>query len=104
MSFQRDIQYIPRANGLEHTGMMINAHARINWNVALTTDLKTPVIKFYTGLPSYACLMAVFNFVSADLKEHHNLNLTLFQQFLVKKKLEISSLEGDGTHKSFCDI
>ena len=41
------------------------------------------VIKFYTGLPSYARLMAVFNFVSADLKEHHNSNLILFQQFLV---------------------
>ena len=41
------------------------------------------VIKYYTGLPSYARLMAVFSFVSADLKEHRNSNLTLFQQFLV---------------------
>ena len=40
-------------------------------------------VKFYTGLPSYARLMAVFSFVLADLKEHHNSNLTLFQQFLV---------------------
>lgn len=41
-------------------------------------------VKFCTGLkrPSYARIMAVFNFVSADLKEH-NSNLTLFQQFLV---------------------
>ena len=41
------------------------------------------VIMFYTGLPSYARLVAVFNFVSADLKEHHNSNLSLFQEFLV---------------------
>ena len=40
-------------------------------------------IKFYTGLPSYARLMAVFSFVSAHLKEHCKANLTLFQQLLV---------------------
>ena len=41
------------------------------------------VTKFYTDFPSYARLVAVLHFVSADLKEHHNSNLTLFQQFLV---------------------
>ena len=41
------------------------------------------VIKFYTGLPSYVHLKAVFSFVSADLKEHCNANLTLFRQFLM---------------------
>ena len=32
-------------------------------------------VKFYTGLPSCARLMAVFNLMLAKLKEHHNSNL-----------------------------
>ena len=41
-------------------------------------------VKFYTGLPSYVILMAVFNFVSAHIPESCRLNsLTNFQQFLM---------------------
>ena len=38
-------------------------------------------VKFYTGLPSYARLKAVFDFVSASLNENPNFVLSLFQQF-----------------------
>ena len=38
-------------------------------------------VKFYTGLPSYARLKAVFDFVSASLNENPNFALSLFQQF-----------------------
>lgn len=50
-------------------------------------------VKFYTGLPSYARFMAVFNFVSAPLNEHQNSTLSLFQQFLmtmIKLRLNLS--------------
>ena len=41
------------------------------------------VIKFYTGLPSYSRLMAVFNFLSSALVENKCSALPLFQQFLI---------------------
>ena len=41
-------------------------------------------VKFYTGLPSYAILMVIFNFVSAHVRESCRPNsLTNFQQFLM---------------------
>ena len=46
----------------------------------LKTD--SSAVKFYTGLPSYSHLNAVFLFVSAPLKKHHRSVLSLFEQFL----------------------
>ena len=54
-------------------------------------------VKFYTGLPSYVILMAVFNFVSAHIPESCSLNsLTNFQQFLmVLMKLRLNLFDKD---------
>ena len=54
-------------------------------------------VKFYTGLPSYVILMAVFSFVSAHIPESCSLNsLTNFQQFLmVLMKLRLNLFDKD---------
>ena len=51
------------------------------------------VIKFYTGLPSYPRLTAVFNYVSSSSVENSCSTLPLFQQFLItlmKLRLNVS--------------
>ena len=49
-------------------------------------------VQLYTGLPCYATLMVVFEFVSEGLKPHHRSTLSLFSQFmmtLVKIRLNL---------------
>ena len=41
------------------------------------------LIKFYTGLPSYPRLMAVYDYVSSSLVKNASSALPLFQQFLI---------------------
>ena len=51
------------------------------------------LIKFYTGLPSYPRLMAVYDYVSSSLVKNASSALPLFQQFLItlmKLRLNIS--------------
>ena len=49
-----------------------------------SSSSKVPdVIKFYTGLPSYPCVIAVFNYVSFSSVENSCSALPLFQQFLI---------------------
>ena len=54
-------------------------------------------VKFYTGLSSYATLMATFDFVAAHVPESCNLkSLTNFQQFLiVLMKLRLNLFDKD---------
>ena len=54
-------------------------------------------VKFYTGLPSFATLMAVFNFVSAHISfVCTSRSLPLFQQFLlVLMKLRLNLFDKD---------
>lgn len=54
-------------------------------------------VKFYTGLPTFACLMAVFRFVSAEVPPSKNhQSLPLLQQFLlVLMKLRLSLYDND---------
>lgn len=40
-------------------------------------------VRFYTGLPSYAVLMVLFEFLGLRIKPHHRHSLSLFHQFLV---------------------
>ena len=40
-------------------------------------------VKFYSGLPSFAVLMAVFKFASADISSRHRAGPTSFVQFLI---------------------
>ena len=62
-----------------------------------SSSSKVPdVIKFYTGLPSCAHLMAVFNFVSSSLVENSCSALPLFQQFLIAlMKLRLNVCDQD---------
>ena len=54
------------------------------------------VIKFYTGLPSYPRLMAVFNFLSSALVENKCSALPVFQQFLIAlMKLQLNVCDQD---------
>jgi len=54
------------------------------------------VIKFYTGLPSYPRLMAVFNFLSSALVQSKCSALPLFQQFLIAlMKLRLNVCDQD---------
>ena len=59
-----------------------------------SSSSKVPdVIKFYTELPSYPCLIAVFNYVSSSSVENNCSALPLFQQFLItsmKLRLNVS--------------
>ena len=59
-------------------------------------------VKFYTGLPSYAILMAIFNFVAAHVPESCSPNsLTNFQQFLmVLMKLRLNLFDKDLAYRS----
>ena len=54
-------------------------------------------VKFYTGLPTFSCLTAVFRFVSADVNPSKNpQSLPLLQQFLlVLMKLRLSLYDND---------
>ena len=38
-------------------------------------------VKFYTGLPSYTVLLAIFNLISPHVTNHHT--ITKFQQFMI---------------------
>ena len=61
-------------------------------------DKKT---KFYTGLPTFAILMVVFNCVKGKLPKRHL--LTQFQQLLiVLLKLRLAIPHADWSHKSYC--
>ena len=59
-----------------------------------SSSSKVPdMIKFYTGLPSYPRLIAVFNYVSSSSVENSCSALPLFQQFLItlmKLRLNVS--------------
>ena len=53
-------------------------------------------VKLYTGLPSYAVLMVVFEFVACDVPDHHRSKLSRFKQFLlVLMKLRLNLTDGD---------
>ena len=52
-------------------------------------------VKFYTGLPSFVSLMAVFQFVSLQFSSPHS-SLPPFQQFLlVLMKLRLNLFDSD---------
>ena len=40
-------------------------------------------VRFYTGLPSYALLLVLFEFLCSRIKPHHRHSLSLSHQFLV---------------------
>ena len=53
-------------------------------------------VKFYSGLPSFAVLMAVFKFASADISSRHRAGPTSFVQFLiVLMKLRLNLTDRD---------
>ena len=53
-------------------------------------------VKFYTGLPTYATLMAIFNFVSTHIPVSSSASLSNFQQFLiVLMKLRLNLFDKD---------
>ena len=53
-------------------------------------------VKFFTGLPTFTVLMAVFSFVRKPLTAHHLEKLTIFQQFiLVLMKLRLNLTNQD---------
>ena len=63
-------------------------------------------VQLYTGLPCYATLMVVFEFVFEGLKKHHRSTLSLSSQFmmtLVKLCLNLRDADLDyrfGVHQS----
>ena len=53
-------------------------------------------VNFYTGLPTYATLMAIFNFVSTHIPLSSSASLANFQQFLiVLMKLRLNLFDKD---------
>lgn len=53
-------------------------------------------VKFYTGLPSYAVLMVVFDFVACHVTDHHRWKMSKFDQFmLVLMKLRLNLFDAD---------
>jgi hypothetical protein len=63
-------------------------------------------IEFYTGLPQYSTLKAVFDLASDGLEKHHNSSLSLFQEFMLTlMKLRLNLCDQDlafrfGVHQS----
>lgn len=56
------------------------------------------LVQLYTGLSSYAVMMAVFNHVSRHVKQHYS-SIPLFNQFLlVLMKLRLSLTNRDLAH------
>ena len=53
-------------------------------------------VKLYTGLPTFAVLMVVFEFVTRGMVDHHRSKLSKFSQFLlVLMKLRLNLLDAD---------
>lgn len=53
-------------------------------------------VKFYTGLPSYTVLLAVFNLIAPRITDHQRHTITKFQQFmmvLVKLRLNLTEVD-----------
>lgn len=53
-------------------------------------------VRFYTGLPSYTVLLAVFNLIAPHVSDHQHHTITKFQQFvmvLMKLRLNLSEVD-----------
>ena len=52
----------------------------IDYVVLMNDDAK---VKYYTGLPSYKLLKAIFDYISPCIDRHSRTSLSLFNQFLM---------------------